>query len=101
MNSFYKEFGPKQNVPVQTPQPPMTGGPMVNGPFSYLQSAMQKAQQLMQRFNPQQYALQSFKNFNIPQEIQNDPDQIAQYLLQNENMLNPLQRQVLHMQLRR
>lgn len=100
MNSFYKEFGPKGNVPVQNNQP-MTGGQMASGPFSYFQNAMQTAQNIMQRFNPQQFALSSFQNFNIPPEIQNDPDQIVSYLQQNENMLNPLQRQALHMFRRR
>lgn len=100
MNPFYKEFGPSGNVPLQNNQP-MPGVPLNSGFSSYLQNATQMAQQMMQRFNPQQITLNAFRNFNIPAEIQNDPDQIANYLLQNENMLNPIQRQVLHMQLRR
>lgn len=99
MNSLYKEFGPKGQVPVQPNQP------MTNGPANYFQNAIQQAQQqaqqLMQRYNPQQYVLNYFKGFNIPPEIQNDPDQIAMYLRQYENMLNPLQRQVLNMMGRR
>ena len=99
MNSLYKEFGPKGSVPVQAPyQQPQ---PMTGGPFNYLQNAMQIAQNLMQRFNPQQIVLNAFRNFNIPAEIQNDSDQIARYLLQNENMLNPQQRELLHRQLGR
>lgn len=100
MNPFYKEFGPSGNVPLQNNQS-MPGVPMNSGFSSYLQNATHMAQQMMQRFNPQQITLNAFRNFNIPAEIQNDPDQIANYLLQNENMLNPLQRQVLHMNLRR
>lgn len=100
MNPFYKAFGPRGGIPFQN-NPSMPGVPMNSGFSSYLQNAAQMAQQVMQRFNPQQFTLNSFKNFNIPAEIQNDPDQIANYLLQNENKLNPLQRQVLHMNLRR
>lgn len=82
MNSMYKEFGPKTPV-------------VNNGPFSYLQQAMNRANQIMQTINnPQQFVLQSFGN--IPTEIQNNPDQILRYLQEN-NMLSPQQLQALSM----
>lgn len=91
MNSLYKEFGPGRQLPVQN-----TPSVASNVPFPYLQSAMQRAQQIMQSLsNPQQFVLQNFNG--IPSDIQNNPDQIIEYLRQNENRLNPAQRQALHM----
>lgn len=71
MNSLYQQFGPRPQV--------ATG---------YLQNAMNQARQIMQSVqDPRQFVLQQF---HVPPEIQNDPDQILQYLRSN-NMLSKRQ----------
>lgn len=60
-----------------------------------LQAAMAQARQIMSGMqNPQQFVFNTFHN--IPPQIQNNPDQIIQYLRQN-NMLSPQQLQVIRM----
>lgn len=74
MNSLYQQFGPKPELP-------------------YLQNAMNQARQIMQSVrDPRQFVLQQF---HVPPEIQNDPDQILQYLRSN-NMLSQRQIQALN-----
>ena len=82
MNPLYQQYyGLPQMTPGYNP--------------NYFQDAMTKARQIMQTVqNPQQFVLQSFGN--IPPAIQNNPDQIIQYLQAN-NMLNPYQQQILSM----
>ena len=76
MMTPYQQFGPKMQTPSINPQ--------------LIQSALARAKQIASSTpNLQQYALQQL-GLNIPQQIQNDPDQIIRYL-QFNNMLNPLQ----------
>ena len=79
MNPLYQQYGNRA----------------VSPSANYLQNAMNQAAQIMRSIqNPQQFALNCFGN--IPPEIQNDPDQILNYLKQN-NRLTPQQLQLLSM----
>ena len=99
MNSLYRQYGPGRQVPVQNPSP-MTNYQAVQQVNPFLQNVMNRVQQMIPSIqNQQQFVLQNFGN--IPPEIQNDPDQILQYFQQNQNMLNPLQRQALNALYRR
>ena len=76
MMTPYQQFGPQMQMPSINPQ--------------LIQSALAQAKHIASSTpNLQQYALQQL-GLNIPQQIQNDPDQIIRYL-QSNNMLNPLQ----------
>lgn len=86
MNPLYQQFGQQQSMnytPAQT--------------FNPLGNAIQKARSILGSIqNPQQFVLQSLSDMNIqiPPEIRNDPNQIANYLVNNV-ALNPLQKQIL------
>lgn len=72
----YQQFGPQNQMPSINPQ--------------LIQSALAQAKQIASSMpNIQQYVLQQL-GLNIPTQIQNNPDQIIQYLQAN-HMLNPLQ----------
>lgn len=86
MNPLYQQFGRQQ---------PMNCAPVQN--YSPLGNAIQRARSIIGSIqNPQQFVLQSLSDMNIqiPPEIQNDPNQIANYLVNNV-VLNPLQKQIL------
>lgn len=82
MNPLYKQYtdGFQQNETMmqQSQLDPATK--------NLIEQARMKMRQIT---NPQQYVLNAFRG--IPAEIQNNPDQILQYLMQN-NMLTPVQR---------
>lgn len=83
MNPLYQQYGGQ-------PQPDTSS---INPNF--FQNAVNQVQGLLQRIaNPQQMIQQIISSKGVPAEIQNDPDQIINYLQQN-NMLNPIQKMAL------
>lgn len=94
MNPLFQMFGPKQPVN----QAPSIPNPQTD-PGGFLSSAIQEAKAIVNGQNPQlqqQYALNQLKQLgiNIPENIQNDPNQITRYLINNV-VLNDLQKQIL------
>lgn len=88
MNSLYQQYGQQFRPSVPNLQ---------QAPVDFLTAAMQQAKNIMSSIqNPQQYVLQSLSGMGIqiPVEIQNDPNQIKNYLI-NNYALNPIQRQIL------
>lgn len=78
MNPLYKQYSEGFQQAAQRPNiDPATQ--------SLIEQARMKMRQIT---NPQQYILNAFQG--IPAEIQNNPDQILQYLMQN-NRLSPIQ----------
>lgn len=77
MNPLYQQYG--------TPQMPAQG----NGLMSFLSQAKQMMQGI---HNPQQFVLQNLTG--IPANIQNDPNAILNYALQN-NLFNEDQKALL------
>ncbi len=74
MNPLYQQYGVQQAVPKMSAQ------------GQGLLSRLSQAKQMMQGIrNPQQFVLQNLTG--IPASIQNDPDAILNYALQN-NMFN-------------
>ena len=87
MNPLYQQL---MGAP---PQPQMSGGPQFQNPI-------QKMQYIMQAMtNPAAFVKQSFPD--IPQNIQNDPNQILRYLQQTRGISDQQIQQVYNMYGRR
>ena len=84
MNPFQAimgRFGPVHGMGGQT------AAPMAGGPFTAVQNAMQRAQQMANSFqNPQQMVQQFFPD--APEEVRNDPNQLINWL-QQTGKVNP------------
>lgn len=89
MNPLFQQYGGQQMQPEQPQQQTVPINPNV------FQNAANQVQNFLQRVgNPQQMIQQIMSSKGVPAEIQNDPDQIIGYLQQN-NMLNPVQKMAL------
>lgn len=98
MNPLYKQYGTPQNSGV-TNNGNAFGKIMglANPRIKNITNAIQEARQIMTCIkNPQEYVLSSLKELgiNIPAQIQNNPDQIRDYLINNV-LLNDAQKQIL------
>ena len=85
MNPLYQAL----NGAVSAPASPMVQqpAPMMNGPLGALQGVMQRAQQLAGSLqNPQQLVSRYLPD--APAEIQNDPNQLLQWM-QQTGKVNP------------
>lgn len=89
MNPLFQQYGGQQKQPEQSQQQTAPINPNV------FQNAANQVQDFLQRVgNPQQMIQQIMSSKGVPAEIQSDPDQIIGYLQQN-NMLNPVQKMAL------
>ena len=98
MNPLYKQYGTPQNSGV-TNNGNAFGKIMdlVNPGLQNITNAIREVRQIMTCVkNPQEYVLNNLKELgiNIPPQIQNNPDQIRDYLINNV-LLNDAQKQIL------
>ena len=81
MNPLYQQYGGG------------TSAPVAQNMMQLYQNTVAGAQRMMQAYqNPLQFVFEVFNQ--VPQQYRNDPDQVTNYLLQN-NMLNDQQIQML------